>query len=156
MKKILPITFVLFLGTVVFARFVEMWPYDRLAREADMIVIAMPVSVVDTLEMTTLPNIVRTDTNNVRSSIPAIGVETTFTNLAVLKGNTNTTTLVFHHLRELDKPGPGFSRPRLVTFDPNERKRFLLFLKREPDGRYAPLTGQTDPIYCVKDLGTIP
>ena len=124
--------------------------------QADAIVIATPISVRDTSERTTLPNIVRTDTNNVRSAIPAIGVETTFTVLSVLKGDTNTTTIVFHHLREAEKPGAQFNGPGLVTFDPREKKRFLLFLKREADGWYAPLTGQTDPDGGVRDLGTYP
>jgi len=62
---------------------------------------------------------------------------------------------VFHHLRELENK-PSFNRPGLVTFDAKDKKRFLLFLKRESDGRYAPLTGQTDPDGGVKDLGTYP
>ena len=156
MKTFLPIITLVFLSTAVFARIHEHWPYDRLTKEADTIVIATPVSVHDTTERTILPNIVRTDTNNVRSDIPAIGVETTFTVLSVLKGETNSTTVVFHHLREAEKPGLQFNGPRLVTFDPKEKKRFLLFLKHESDGRYAPLTGQTDPDGGVRDLGTYP
>src|SRR5438093_6735127 len=69
--------------------------------------------------------------------------------------NTSTNTFVFHHLRELENK-PSFNRPGLVTFDAKDKKRFLLFLKRESDGRYAPLTGQTDPDAGVKDLGTYP
>src|SRR2546421_411889 len=142
MKKILPILSILFLGTAVFGRLHEYWPYDKLTKEADLIVIATATSVHDMVETTTLPGIVRTDTNNVRSLIPAIGVETTFTNMAVLKGDTNTTTILFHHLREAEYK-PSINGPGLVAFDPKEKKRFLLFLKREWDGRYAPLTGQT-------------
>ena len=120
-----------------------------------MIVIATPVSVQDTAERTTFPDIVQTDTNNVRRPVPAIGVETTFAILSVLKGNTSSNTFVFHHLRELENK-PSFNRPGLVTFDAKDKKRFLLFLKRESDGPYAPLTGQTDPDGGVKDLGTYP
>ena len=156
MKTFLPIFALVLLSTAVFARIHEHWPYDRLTKHADVIVIATPVSVHDTAEKTTLPNIVRTDTNNVRSEIPAIGVETTFTILSVLKGDTGTNSLVFHHLREAEKPGVQDNSPGLVTFDPKEKKRFLLFLKRESDGRYAPLTGQTDPDGGVRDLGTYP
>jgi hypothetical protein len=154
-KKLLPILSFILLGSAAFARPVESWPYDKLTKEADLIVIATPTSVHDTAERTTFPNIVRTDTNNVRSAIPAIGVETTFTILSVLKGNTSTNAFVFHHLREAEKI-PSINGPALVAFDPKERKRFLLFLKREEDGRYAPLTGQTDPACGVKDLGAYP
>src|SRR5438045_7073354 len=45
---------------------------------------------------------------------------------------------------------------REFTIELQGKKRFLLFLKREPDGRYVPLTGQTDPHGGVKDLGTYP
>jgi len=155
MKKIFPILSILLLGTVAFARVHAYWPYDKLTKEADLIVIATPVSVQDTAERTTFPNIVQTHTNNVRRPVPAIGVETTFAILAVLKGKTSTNTFVFHHLRELENK-PSFNRPGLVTFDAKDKKRFLLFLKRESDGRYAPLTGQTDPDGGVKDLGTYP
>jgi hypothetical protein len=156
MKAFISTLSVVLLGAAAFARLVESWPYDKLTEKADLIIIATPVSVHETAEKTTLPNIVRTDTNNVRSAIPAIGVETTFTILSILKGDTNISTFVFHHLREADKRGPGFNEPQLVAFDPKENKRFLLFLKREPDGRYAPLTGQTDPATGVKDLGAYP
>ena len=156
MKTILPIFAFVLSSTAVFARLHEHWPYDRLTKEADAIVIATPLSAHDTAERTTLPNIVRTDTNKVRSAIPAIGVETRFTILSVLKGDTNTTDIVFHHLREAEKPSAQDNGPGLVTFDPKEKKRFLLFLKRESDGRYAPLTGQTDPDGCVRDLGAYP
>jgi hypothetical protein len=155
MKKIAPILSILLLCTVALARIHEYWPYDRLTKEADLIVIATPVSVHDTSERTTLPNIVQTDTNNVRSPIPAIGVETTFAVLSILKGATNTNTFVLHHLREREKK-PAINPPGLVTFDPKDKKRFLLFLKGEPDGRYAPLTGQTDPDGGIRDLGTYP
>ena len=155
MKTFLSVFSLVLVSTTVFARIHEYWPYDRLAKEAEVIVISTPVSVRDTSERTTLPNIVSIGTNNVRSSIPAIGVETTFTNLAVLRGDTNLTTVVFHHLREMESK-PSFNGPHLVAFDPKEQKRFLLFLKRESDGRYAPLTGQTDPDGGVRDLGTYP
>jgi hypothetical protein len=156
MKTFLPIIMLVLFSTTAFARLMEYWPYDRLTKEADAIVIATPVSVQDTAERTTLPNIARVGTNNVSSAIPAIGVETTFTVLSVLKGETNTTTIVFHHLREAEKAVAEFNAPGLVAFDPAEKKRFLLFLKRESDGRYAPLTGQTDPDGGVRDLGSYP
>ena len=97
MKKILPILSILLLGTVAFARVHAYWSYDKLTKEADLIVIATPISVQDTAERTTFPDIVQTDTNNVRRPVPAIGVETTFAVLSVLKGNTSTNTFAFHY-----------------------------------------------------------
>jgi hypothetical protein len=155
MKTLLPALSLIFLCTTVFAREHEFWSYDRLAKEADLIVIATPISTRDTAERTTLPGIERVDANKVRSAIPAIGVETTFTTLAVLKGDAKIAKVVFHHLREA-APKLSLDGPGLVAFDSKEKKRFLLFLKREPDGRYAPLTGQTDPDGSVKVLGDVP
>ena len=150
-------TFLVLLAATAFARLHEHWPYDRLTKEADLILIATPVAVNDTAEMTMLPGIGSTDTNNVRRLIPAIGVETGFAILSVLKGDTGTNKFVIlHHLRRTERPGPEINGPGLVTFDPDEKKRFLLFLKRESDGRYAPLSGQTDPDGSVRDLGTYP
>ena len=155
MKTFLPVLAIVLFCTEVFAREHEYWPYDRLTKEADMIVIAVPLSTRDTAEKTTLPGLWHVDTNKVRSLIPAIGVETTFMTLAVLKGDANATKLVFHHLREA-APKLSVDGPGLVAFDPKSERKFLLFLKRESDGRYAPLTGQTDPDGSVKVLGDCP
>jgi hypothetical protein len=157
MKKLLLIASLGLYGTVAFARPVAHWPYDKLTAEADVIVIGTPISVRDTVEKTTVPGLQGVGPDNVGRPIPAIGVETTFELLAVLKGEKSMKKLAFHHLREAEKQdrhqvnGPG-----LVAFDPKEKKRFLLFLRRESDARYSPLTGQTDPIGGVKDLGTYP
>lgn len=44
----------------------------------------------------------------------------------------------------------------LVQFDVKARHKYLLFLKREANGRYVSVTGQTEPAIGVKDLGTYP
>jgi hypothetical protein len=138
------------------ARLFLYMPYDKLTAQADLIVIATPTGVRDTQVKTTLPDIVRSSGNDVPHPISAVGMETTFEVLTVLKGDANIKNLVFYHLRESDPPKEQFSGPGLVAFDPNEKKRFLLFLKRDPDGRYSALTGQADPIHAVKDLGNYP
>jgi len=53
-----------------------------------------------------------------------------------------------HHYREAQIPSNEVNGPGLVHFDPVTPKllvQYLLFLVREPDGRYAPVGGQTDP-----------
>jgi hypothetical protein len=157
MKTFLPLVSFLLLATIAFARPVAYWPYDKLTKEADLIVIATPVSMHDTTEKTTLPGIQRVSADNVGRPVSAIGVETTFEILSVLKGDNGSKKFVFHHLREAEKwDRPEINGPGLVAFDPKEKKRFLIFLKRESDGRYSSLTGQTDPIGGIKDLGTYP
>jgi hypothetical protein len=40
--------------------------------------------------------------------------------------------------------------PELLSFESKGSTLYLLFLVRERDGRYAPVTGQTDPaLYSV-------
>jgi hypothetical protein len=163
MKGLLATLTAVFAATMADARLVDYWPYDRLAREADLIVIATPVSVHDTEERTTFPNLAEVGTNNVQHPVAAIGVETTFEILAVLKGSTNETKLVFHHLRDarLSSPTGGskviaLNGPVNVSFEPKEKKRFLLFLRRESGGRYASVTGMTDPDMGIRNLGTYP
>ena len=70
------------------ARPVAFWSYDKLTEEADVIIIATPTSSRDTREKTTFPG---------QSSVPAVGVETSFEILSVLKGEKNLKKVVFHH-----------------------------------------------------------
>ena len=166
MKTWVSIVSITLMGIGAFARIHEHWSYERLRKEADLIVIATPISVRDTAERTTFPDVVRVDANDTNAFarslmppnlIPAIGVEATFEVLSVLKGVASGKTFVFHHLREAEKSNRvTYGGLGLVTFEAKEKKRFLLFLKRESDGRYAPLTGFTDAVLGVKDLGAYP
>ena len=66
---------------------------------------------------------------------------------AVLKGEKRSQQIVLHHYREASTE-LAMNGPFLVSFDPsdmNQRSSYLLFLIREPDGRYSPTGGQTDP-----------
>jgi hypothetical protein len=48
--------------------------------------------------------------------------------------------------------GPGF-----VSFEPMDRKIYLLFLQQEADGRYEAVSGQTDPFWSVMEFtGQLP
>lgn len=98
--------------------------------KADLVVVAKPTSTKDTSETTILA------TANV------VGIETEFSVRAVLKGSQDVEKLVLHHYR-FGANNHLFDGPRL--FDPSVFGSFLLFLKREPDGRYAPVNGQENP-----------
>ena len=113
--------------------------------------IATPTQTEDTGEKTNLPGVAR---NN--NPVPGFGVNTTFQVLAVLKGGQEMKTFVLFHLREAEPKETTVNAPTLVSFNPKEKKRYLLFLKRETDGRFTPLCGQTDPAGAVKDLGVSP
>jgi len=122
--------------------------YQELLAKSDLVVIATPKSkTTDTNEQAFLPGIWQQDRNGRQSSVESIGVETVFAVSAVLKGDKTTKQFTLHHYREA-KRGLFLDGPALVSFDPsdvNKRSCYLLFLVREPDGRYAPTSGQTDP-----------
>jgi hypothetical protein len=152
LMKTITTVWLIFITTLsMWARPVPYWPYDKLNREADLLVIATPVSVRDTGEKTTLPGIMRGN-----QPVDAIGMETTFEVLAPLKGPDSPKRIVFYHLREDSPSSASANGPALVSFDPKEKKRYLLFLRKEKMGQYVALTGQTDPAGSVKDLGTHP
>ena len=135
-----------------------LWPYDKLTAEADLIVIATPTTVKDTGKKTELPGGIRmTGDDNVPRAIPAIAMEATFEVLSVLKGDEKGKDFIFHYLRQEPPPTkPIINGAGLVTFDPSRKQRYLLFLRREPEGGYSSLTGQIDPIMGIKELGTYP
>ncbi len=134
------------------ARLVSIPSYQEMLAKSDLVVIANPISATsDTTEHSFLPDIWRQGKNGEKSEIESIGVETKFAVCAVLKGDTALTQFTLHHYREAQSPSSELNGPGLVYFDPSRRRgSYLLFLVREPDGRYAPVGGQTDP-----DLGSI-
>ncbi len=70
------------------------------------------------------------------------GVETEFEVVSVTKGDETLKKFVLHHYRLVRGAING---PFLVSFDPQRRQEYVLHLRKEPDGRYAAVNGQTDP-----------
>jgi hypothetical protein len=113
--------------------------------KADLVVIARPTATKDTSEHSKL-----------LTDIPVIGVHTDFETRLVLKGSHDATSFTLHHYR-LDRAddenianGPNLIR---LEMKPHQRRTYLLFLRREQDGVYAPVTDQTDPYdTCVYEL----
>jgi hypothetical protein len=148
--------FVLMAVTILFcttpeqsrAREMLVLTYQEMLAKSDLVVIATPRSkTADTSERAFLPNIWFQDKDGRRSKVDSIGVETVFAVSAVLKGDLTDKQFTLHHYREA-KNGLMADGPFLVSFDPSDiskRSSYLLFLVREPDGRFAPTGGQTDP-----------
>jgi len=65
---------------------------------------------------------------------------------------------VLHHYK-LDHSAehpPIIDGPVFARFAPREHLAYLLFLTREPDGRYAPASGRVDPgDFSLIKLGTL-
>jgi hypothetical protein len=132
------------------ARLMAVLSYQEMLDKSDLVVIATSKSkTTDTKEQAFLPNIVNQDKDGKQSKVKSIGVETVFAVSAVLKGNRATEQFTLHHYREAQS-GVSVNGPTLVFFDPSDSSHlssYLLFLVREPDGRFAPTGGQTDPGY---------
>lgn len=136
MKKIPPLLLLLALPVLVSARLMQAWSYQEMFDKADLVVIAKPVATKDTTETNTLPNI--------RPDIKVIGLATDFEVRTLMKGS-NTNRFVLHHYRLAKTNEFMINGPNLVGFDSAQHNSFLLFLANESDGRYARVTGQTDP-----------
>ena len=112
------------------------WSFQELTDQADLVVIAKPISTTNTTEHWVLPN--------TSPGVRVVGVNTEFEVLVALKGHKSLKTLVLHHYRLANPEEHLFDGPNLVSVDPKQPNRFLLFLHKDPDGRYSPVSGQTD------------
>ncbi len=131
------------------ARLMTVLSYKEMLEKSDLVVIATPKSkTTDTKEQAYLPNIMRQDKNGNQGRVDSIGVETVFAVAAVLKGDKTIKRFTLHHYREAQTVVGELNGPLLVFFDPSDtsqRSSYLLLLVHEPDGRFAPTGGQTDP-----------
>jgi hypothetical protein len=136
------------------ARLIEPWPYKKLLKEADVVVVATALSSKETGEAAKLRG----------WQIDFVGVDTTFAVKAVLKGEVKGDQLAVFHYRL--RPGVAVENgPLLISFRTKplaiKTKRakvclgvpsYLLFLKRRQDGRYEAVSGQVDPELSVREM----
>jgi hypothetical protein len=129
----------------VSARLAESWSYEEMFSKADFVVIARRIATEDASERTTL-----SDTKPV---INVIGILTKFESLLVLKGGKDVKEFRLHHYRfESEVSKSLVDAPNLVEFS-WEHPTYLLFLMKELDGMYVPVSGQTDAgAYAVLEL----
>lgn len=114
--------------------------------KADLVVVAEVVSSKDTEERSTLQDL--------EPHVDVIGLVTEFKRRLILKGSQSVKTFQLHHYRfQLEDEKLAANSPNLVEFSGQQHQVFLLFLVKERDGRYAPVTGQTDPaLFSVLEL----
>jgi hypothetical protein len=137
------------------ARRIEHWPFDRLLRESDLIVIANPVTSAETGEKM-FSNTWDTD---------LLTVKTSFKIEAVLKGVYKKENLDILHLRLPTgvkvSDGPLFvsfrTGPCTIRTDSGRKisigaPTYLLFLKEFVDGRYEFVSGRIDPELSVQEM----
>jgi hypothetical protein len=137
MKKILIGLLILTTALLAQARLMRTWSYQELYDQADLVAIATPTSTQDTTAKATLPNI--------SPDVYVIGLSTEFDIRMVLKGDKSLKKMTLHHYRLANPKELMMNGPNLASFDPKDHPRYLLFLRLEADGRYSPVSGQTDP-----------
>jgi len=151
MKTLLALLISVFVVAEAQARIHRFWSYDDLATNATLVVVATSTSVADTSEVAALPDIVTIHPDGSKEPVMGAGVETTFQILTVLKGECTSKSLVLHHYKRA-KETSSYGGPGFVAFEPKDKKRYLMFLQKEADGRYVAVSGQTDPDDSIKQL----
>lgn len=149
---------VLIFPNYCFARGIEDWPYEKLFRESDLVIIAEAVSSVDTGE-STKDNIWKAE---------FLQVKTTFAVRLLFKGSHKGNEVHIFHYR-LPKGVKIANGPLLVSFRMKElevqgedhkviisKPAYLLFLKKkkdqEKDSCYEPVTGSIDPELSIREI----
>jgi hypothetical protein len=138
-------------ASAAFGRLIENWPYQRLFKESDLVVIATAYRAEDASDR------LKTDWK-----VDLLGMNTHFKIQSTLKGKIAAETITVLHYRPPE--GMLFANgPLLVTIRTEEpfvkgkgketmRPEYLLFLRARPDGRFEPVSGQIDPALSVREL----
>jgi len=139
------------------ARIHRAWSYPELMKAADLVVIVAPHGTTPTGKQQALPDITQVDASGKKSSVMGERLETDLELVVVLKGKPldtkgkDATRILLHHTREVSTQ-PSINGPGLVNFDAQPKRQYLMFLVREKDGRYAAVSGQTDPDISIEVL----
>jgi len=139
------------------ARQIESWPYERLFKEADVVVIATAQGSVGTDD--------HAADDRWKGSLD--GQNTTFNVHTVLKGDVATRPLTVLHFKLNDgvmtkngpllvafrTKGPTIEGGGSMKYEANlGTPQYLLFLKAAHNGRFEPVSGQIDPRLSVKEI----
>jgi hypothetical protein len=157
-RQILIVAALVLLSSSVFGRAIENWSYERLFKEAELVVIATAESTTDTKERAKLG-----------WEADFIGQDTSFSVHTALKGDLKKETkITVFHYRAPEK-ALFANGPLLATFHDKPiafkgtigdtqferaagKPDYLLFLRKRADGRYEPVSGHVDPVLSVREL----
>ena len=118
MKQIITALTILTVALLAQAREMTSWSYQELYDQADLVVIAKPISTQDTTEKAVLPNI--------SPDVHVVGLSTQFDISVVMKGDKHLKKCVLHHFRLTNPKEIMINGPMLASFDPEQHTRFLL------------------------------
>jgi hypothetical protein len=145
MKKINLLMIALIIPLAAPGRLVPSVRYQGMYDRADLVAIGKPSGTRDTKERGGLPG--------GPTGWLVVGLSTEFDISLVLKGERDLKRCILHHYRQSDPGQLLRDGPHFISFAQKGSKPFLLFLKRESDGRFAPVSGQEDPaLFSVLEL----
>ncbi len=128
MNKLATLLLFLAFPLIIAARPMRSWTYQEMFDQADLVLIAKPLSTKDT-----------TETAKVMSS-DVVGLSTEFEIRTVMKGRDKTLgKLTLHHYRLAKADSPIVNGPNLVAFDPAKPHCFLLGWPMPPAINHHPL-----------------
>ncbi|HJZ91841.1 MAG TPA: hypothetical protein VKE40_13290 [Gemmataceae bacterium] len=131
------------------ARLVEAWPYEKLTKHSDLIVIAVPLKTKASAE--------RVDFDRGTGAYLQ-AVVTTFAVKAKLKGECGATIDVVHYQLKFEpkKLGVIEDAPNTLSFDvelgDKAERDYCLFLKATKDKQFGFVSGRDDPQFSVREL----
>lgn len=127
-------------------------PYDALAANAELVVIATPLSRQEQSGEAKLPGVTQGPNWD---PVPAVEIETTFSILVVLKGDERlsgrTVALVHYREKRQDTAGIKMPGPMLIDFKAGDGSAYLMFLKSRRDGSFEAYR-EDEPGWCILKL----
>lgn len=150
-------------NSVALGRPIERYTYQRLFKEADLVVIAKAIESKQTAD------------ELFKGEKEYVGYNTEFEINHVLKGVARGETIKLLHFKYVE-PGElqiRINAPHLidvrvgpksetepeeefVSMSNSETPEYMLFLKRMLDGRYEPVSGQVDPVMSIRKVSAPP
>jgi hypothetical protein len=124
------------------ARLTDLWPYEKLYEEADLIAIVELKSVSESEEK--LSGHGDTDRFDGKIAQFAIG--------KVLKGKADSSTISLLHFAYSKKNGPVSNGASFLDFSDSKKYQYLVFLKKGANNTLSPVTGHYDADMSVKKI----
>jgi hypothetical protein len=143
MKAYMAFALLLILPSPGGARITTIWTYEAMYQQSDLVVIAKPVSVIESDEVELLPNF--------NPETKVFVVKTTLTTSVALKGM-KPNDLQLRHYKLVNPLQFALAGPSFITFDPAQQHSYLMFLKSDQARSYAPVTGQADATVAIIKL----
>ena len=136
------IALALFVPSITLARPISFWPYEKLYKEADLVAIVELKSISETKQE--LSGHGPTDRFDGKSAELTTGI--------VLKGKPDIRSIHLKYFVYSKKVNIIVNGAHFIDFSDAKKYQYLVFLKKEDNGTFAPVTGHYDAALSVKKL----